>query len=197
MFSISEFIANINQGGLARTSLFSVQFTPPTSVQPSSGSVQDMMYRAHSVSFPGRQIQATSYETYGPTQKVAYLSQYTPIDTYIYASPDFREKLLFERWQDLACGYQRGTVGSSAGLFDIGYYGNYTSTVIITQYDTLGNAKYTCTLVEAWPGLVSSLDANWERVGNHSIGIQWNYRYFNDDTYPAPATAASTTTTTG
>jgi hypothetical protein len=182
MFDINQFTSTISSGGLARTANFTVQITPPSSVTPPAGSVQDLMWRAESATFPGRQVQTNDYLSYGPIQKVANASLYVPVDTTIYVSTDLREKLFFERWQDLACGTARASSGANAGQFDIGYYANYIGTVQISQYDTLGNVTNTCTLLEAWPGTVGGLEGHWERNEIHRLTIGWYYRYFTDDT---------------
>lgn len=182
---IQDFISNVSQVGLARVPNFRVTVTGPTQL----GVRRDLAFKCNKVQFPGRSVAANEYVTYGPGRQVAVGSAYGTVDMSVYLSADFDEKKYFQKWQSLACGWATSNSVPGAGMFDIGYYTNYVGTVTVEQLDTTGAVTYSCQLIEAWPSVVSPLDADWAVDDIHRLGVTFAYRYFVDDAGSAQTVA--------
>lgn len=177
MFNIAEFSASFGQKGFAKKSHFDVLCTPPVGLQ----GADDILMRANAVDFPGRRVLSSDFLTYGPIQKVAYGSIFQDLSMQVILSPDMAEKLFLQRWQDAAAGFARGTEQYIAGLFDIGYYAEYTGQISIIQYDDHGEITYECRMWEAWPNAVLPLRGDWNDDDPHLLLVTFAYRYFTDD----------------
>jgi hypothetical protein len=182
--SIQDFIASVPPAGLARVSLFRAIISGPAVL----GVRRDLSFRTHHVNFPGRTVETGELATYGPSRQVATGTSFGTVDIAVYLSPDFGEKLFFQRWQSLASGYATATNAPSSGMFDIGYYENYIGSVVLQQLDTAGEVRYSCSLEEAWPTVVSPLAAEWGSDDIHKLGVTFAFRRFVDDTGSSTAT---------
>lgn len=175
---LQAFLSDINGSGLAKPYLFDVIVNGPVGL----GLFPNLTLRAFSTSFPGRQALTIDYQTYGPTQKVAYGSVYGDVDLSIILSPDHEERKYFLRWQDRAIGFARGTIQSKKGLFNVGYYDTYKGGMEITQFTETDDDAYTCELLEAWPVAIGPVQVDWNDNTSYSFfQVSMAYRYFVDD----------------
>lgn len=101
-FNIQEFSSEVGRRNVARVPHFMVGINGPIP------SPVEMRLRIETVSFPGRQINSFEYRSYGPPYKIGYAEQYGEVSMSILLSPNFQEKLFFQRWQDLIVGMGRG-----------------------------------------------------------------------------------------
>lgn len=177
-FDVQEAAANLNKG-FARASHAVVSISSPQGM--TQAPAQDLRFRIETINIPGRQINTFEFKPYGPAYRIGYAEQHGEVSINVLLSPDFSEKLFFQRWQDLIVGYARGIDNLVAGTFDIGYYNKYISNVDIFQYDKLGDLVYSCKLVEAWPVGISDLPADWSSDTLHRLQVTFVYRYFKDE----------------
>ena len=132
-FSINEFKAQI-RGDLARKSHFIVYVHPKG--QSTDGAA--LQFRAERTNLPGRALATADNQIFGPIRQFAHNQTFEDLTLDIILSPDYREKQLFERWQDVAIGKARGINGPREGMWDVGYYDDYVSTIEIKTFDENG-----------------------------------------------------------
>lgn len=192
MFDINSFVSEINANKFAPTQNYEVLIMAPQGLQASLP-MQQLSLRAQSVVYPGRSVATTPQMNYGPPRNVAMESQHGAFTVKFLCSEDFSEKTFFQRWQDISVGNYRRRTGFTPGAFDLGYYSNYVGTVIINQYDAMGQITYTCTLIEAYPILVAELHGEYGSDAPHILSVDFQYYIFNDD--PEPVNAQTSTTT--
>lgn len=177
-FNINEFIAEIDRGNIAKSANYSVQVHGRTG---DMNNERDMMFRADSVTMPGRNIQTTEYSLYGVAEKIGYDSIMNPVECAFILSEDLREKTYFHQWQDLIVGsYRTGAIDKS--MFKIGFYDDYVGNLRINSYDDVGNITNTIELIEAYPLNVGDVSRSWE-AGTEALrlSVTFAYRFFLDE----------------
>lgn len=152
------------------------------STAASSGSSNvSLDFRGEATELPGREISFTDNFIYGMPNKIATMTGlFTQVNMSVILSDDYREKLFFEQWQDLALGsYRNGNI--TDGSFDVGYYSDYVGTVNINCYNEIGIQTYGTVLVDAFPMIIGSTTLSWER-GNEIAKLQvgFGFRYYTD-----------------
>ena len=118
-FNITDFTAELNKGGIARSDFFEVVFTslPPKVVQSVNRStllgasyftvLDGLRFRAESVTVPQRAITPIEYKDYGAPFKIGSTANYIEIDVTFILSKDLRERNFFLCWQDVIVGDHR------------------------------------------------------------------------------------------
>ncbi len=192
-FKIQEFIAQMDNKGISHKSDFEVTIIFPRSVD-AIFSTRELSLRANRTDFPGRSIQTTpARHTIGPERQLAYNVSHIPITMTFICDAKMNIKRMLEEWQDIAIGSFRLARNSfnNTGVFNIGYYDDYRSTIIITQFERAGSDKpvYSCELQEAYPITINSLDADWSSDGIHELNVTWTYRYYTLKDIARPSSA--------
>ena len=151
-FNINEFIAQLSSGNLSRTTHFRVLISGPQNLQ-SVEDEQDMIFRCEAATEPGRSISVNdSSYYYGLPLARASGSTFGEIDLTFILSEDYREKLYFERWQDLMVGpYRSG--GVSQDMYDIGYFDDYVGSMQIMRFNQLEQLTHTTYYENVFPNL--------------------------------------------
>jgi len=185
-FGINSFVENvINRGGVAKPSHFDVVFTPPRGLVGGyrTGLMNDMMFRCESVSIPGRTPTSSNIKYYGPQRKQYYGYDSNPVTASFILSEDLAERDLFMAWQDIAIGSIRKDITQSVlGGFNVGYYDNYVSNVIIRKYNEANKLMYSTILVQAFPTSVLESTVNWSDGDIMKLSVTFDYHYFTDKT---------------
>lgn len=187
VFNVNEATSFFDVRGFAKPAHYQVTVTGPGRIEADPDPIQmpevegELRFRTDSVTIPGRGALTTEMHTYGPPQTMAYESQYPPVETTVMLSPDMRERVFFERWQDVAIGFIRST-DEIRGGFSIGYYADYIGTVTIDVFDPASaESIYRLTLREAWPATISGINMNWgDDADVAKLLIGWRYRYYID-----------------
>jgi hypothetical protein len=218
-FKINEFTSRLNATGISKQDRFEVRITPPNSGGPSilsklisglsslGGTVGDLAgivggigsvdtfhlaMRADAAELPGRTVQTLDNRYYGPIQKTGYNSNYIDTTISFICSEDHREKLFFEKWQDLIVGdHREGKNELKMSQYNSGYYDDYVSTVEIAQFNENNDETYTIKLIEAYPILVNPLSLSWNTDEIHRLQVAFAYRYFEDKSNKLSKTAAT------
>lgn len=177
-FSISAFKANLSAGRLARSSAFDIMINPARALLNGSAA---LTFRGCEAQLPGRQLLTHENQIYGPQRLIPYGQVFTGVPIVFYCSEDYREKKLFQRWQDLAVGKARGQNTLTTGSFDIGYYNDYVGTVDINVFDDNGMKTDVTQLIEAYPVNVADVPLSWQNDDFARLMVTFNYHYFVDD----------------
>ena len=204
-FNITDFTAELNQGGIARSDFFEVVFTslPPKVVQsvnrstllgPSYFTILDgLRFRAESVTVPQRAITPIEYKDYGAPFKIGSTANYIEIDVTFILSKDMRERNFFLAWQDVIAGDHRLKQTASRGSsFDLGYFDDYKCDGIeIIHYEgdeSKDSPSYTTQLRDAYPLNVGPVTRSWASAEIMKQQVTFTYRYFTEK--PSGSTGA-------
>ena len=196
-FNITDFTAELNKGGIARSDFFEVVFTslPPKVVQsvnrstllgPSYFTILDgLRFRADSVTVPQRDITPIEYKDYGAPFKIGSTANYIEIDVTFILSKDMRERNFFLAWQDVIAGDHRLKQTASRGSsFDLGYFDDYKCDGIeIIHYEGDENKdspSYTTQLRDAYPLNVGPVTRSWASAEVLKQQVTFTYRYFSE-----------------
>jgi len=220
-FKINEFTSRLNATGLAKQDRFEVRISPPSpggggasalsklisGLSSLGGTVGDLAgivggvgsvdtfhlaMRADSAELPGRGTQTLENRYYGPMQKTGYNANYINTTITFICSEDLREKLFFEKWQDLVFGNHReGETDLKMSQYNTGYYDDYVSTIEIAQFNENNDETYTIKLLEAFPAEVSPLSLSWNTDDIHRLQVSFAYRSFEDKSNSLSKTAAT------
>ena len=203
----SKFIAKINkEGGIARTNRYRVTFAPPlimgainsiTTIltNPVGGifnSVNAARYYAmfavnpigigenleilcDSCVLPGANFQTTERKIYGPDNKHPYDQNFDPVTFTFLCGANMKERYFFDAWQ-----YSIKDPVTN----DYNYQSEYTTQILIRQYDVSGNYKYGVRLIDAWPVNVNSIEMSYgdERTCRVSVDVAFK-QWFNVKAY--------------
>ncbi len=178
-FSINDFLAQLNKSGVAYSSLFEVQVTPPSGLQvggQSAVNTSDMVYRAQNVNWPGRGITAAELKYYGPTQKIAMDSTFNDVTVEFLLSESLYEYDFFESWQDIAVGKYRESSDVNADAW-LRFFDDYKGTVTISHFNEREQLKYKVNLVDAFPINVGDIQRDWGQNDLIRVPITFTYRY--------------------
>jgi hypothetical protein len=185
-FGINSFVENvINTGGVSKGAYFDVVFTPPRGLVGGyrTGLMSDMMFRCEGISMPGRTPTSSNVKYYGPQRKQYYGYDSNPVTASFIMSEDLSERDLFMAWQDIAVGAIRKDVTQSVlGGFNVGYYDDYVSNVIIRKYNEANKLVYSTILVQAFPTSVLESSVNWSDGDIMKLSVTFDYHYFVDKT---------------
>lgn len=110
---------------------------------------RDISLLCESCSLPGRQITTTDHVTRIKTIKKTYGYLNEDVSFSFLLTGDYYIKSCFDEWQNGIINYERGTIN---------YREDYVSNVIIQQLNEKNIPIYTCTLRNAFPTTVSSIE---------------------------------------
>lgn len=158
--------------------------SPPTQVWGAALS-RELSFRIEAVGLPGRIINPVSMSTYGPVYNIGGQANYIETQFQAILSPDFRERDMFMRWQDIISGSSRSAFGNAdqrKSMFNVGYYDDYVGKAQIRQYiNTEPEVPiYILDLVEAWPIRVEPNEVSWSNDQPARLGVSLMYRYFTE-----------------
>lgn len=216
-FKINEFTSNLNAAGYAKQDRFEVRVIPPSSssgggsalgrlisglsllggrvgeiagVLSSLGEGVDTFHlalRADAAELPGRAVQTLDNRYYGPLRKSGYQANYVDTTISFICSEDLREKLFFEKWQDLIVGKHRepGTNADSES-FNAGYYDDYVSSIEIVQLNENNDITFEMKLLEAYPLQIAPLPLNWGSDELHKLSVTFAYNRYESEKKSLP-----------
>jgi len=176
-FTIHQFMSKVeNLGGIARKNRFSVEITPPRSLnsEVESGTIN---FLAKTVSFPARTLGTTTYRSGGRfALTVPYETTYEPVGITMLNTNNHAPRRFWTNWFE----HIQGSDGS-AGSYNMQYYKKFTGSIKISHYNERihmpgTGAGYEVTLHDAWPSVLSAIELGWEseELGEFDIDITYS-----------------------
>jgi hypothetical protein len=159
----SSFVTDI-----ARANRFDVNIFPPLlliSVAPNVTTKQ-ISYRCEISQLPGRTFATAERKTYGPIEKVPYLTTYNDIDLTFLIDGDMSGKFFFDAWLDLV---------NPKSTNNFNYKSDYATTIIINQYGLDNTLTYSAELIDAYPISINQLDLDWASDTVHKLTVTFAY----------------------
>ena len=175
-YNVSKFSSEIAAKGLASPNKFSVNFTSIPGPALSGGhTYQDLNLMCESLSIAGRTVQSLLDRQYGLNREVAYNGPtYTPITLSFLCSKDYREKRIFDKWNNICVDISKG--------YDVAYYNEYIGEMQVSALDAQGFKTFTITYKECWPKNVAQIDLNHSTTNSPvRLTVEMSYAYWETD----------------
>tara|TARA_Y100000310_G_scaffold181344_1_gene181269 strand:+ start:199 stop:1029 length:831 start_codon:yes stop_codon:yes gene_type:complete len=181
-FSIDEFNAELNRSAVAPQSHFVTTIVAPPKITdaqwgPSINSkalAEGVSFRCEQAEIPGRQVATTDTRIYGPIRKIAYTQTFTEVNMTFICSHDLREKVFFDKWQEVIVGMGN----EEEDRYDVAYYNDYISQLQVQQYDVSNNVTYTVEYIDAFPVTVAPLTLSWGSSEIHKVQVTFAYHHW-------------------
>lgn len=170
--SIADFKASFSTD-VARANRFDVILNVPiTLLYVSPTSQRKLTYRCESAQLPGRTFATMDRKTYGPIEKLPYLTTYNDIDLTFLIDDDMKTKFLFDSWLDLV---------NPKITNNFNYRNSYATSMTINQYDVANNLKYSVELVDSYPISINQMDLDWSNDSIHKLHVTFAYtKWYNN-----------------
>ena len=177
--TLKEFVAEIQNDGMARTNRFMVNMTLPPALQRRSSygqKLQKILLFCDAVQLPGLSLSTTQARTFGEFREMPYEKLFENVNLSFYCDVDMHVKMLFDDWMSAIQNPEDRTIE---------YYKNYITDLYIDVYDINENQRYNVTLYEAYPKSIGAvqLDYAQKEVMKLQVGIQ--YKYWRSRSYDA------------
>ena len=173
--NINDFKSSFNKD-LARTNRFDVNIPVPLTLIPYVTSAKSLTYRCETAQLPGRTFATTEQRTYGPIEKFPYLNTYNDLDLTFIVDDDMNQKVFFDAWMN----YINPTYNNN-----MRYKGDYTTTIVINQYNVANELTYSVNLIDAYPISINQMDLNWSDDGYHKLSVTFAYTYWQNNSLQA------------
>ena len=173
--NLNNFIANIETQGVARQNKYRVEISGPAN-QGLDTEAAALDLRCESITFPGTNVRSVPDTLrYGPAREQGQGMTYGPFTATFICSPDLREKIYFEWWQQRIINHL---------TWEAKYYDDYKGELRIIQLDDQNRDTYDILVTEAYPKTISPQDVSWSSNDSYqTVAIEFTYRYW----LPTPA----------
>lgn len=164
--SIADFKTSFRTD-LARANRFDVSIVPPLtlwSVLPVDTKL--LKYRCENAQLPGRTLATTERKTYGPIEKLPYLTTYNDIDLTFLVDGDMNQKFIFDAWLNLV---------NPKSTNNFNYKNEYATSMVINQYDLQNKLVYSVELFDAYPISINQMDLDWGSDSVHKLTVTFAY----------------------
>lgn len=188
-FNIDKMVSEGLKSGVAKTAHYEVVILPPP-IMLSKGNnwtseARDLTYRADSVEIPGRTTLTIDHKfsNMGPINKIPYSQIYPDVTITFMLSDDFREKMFFDEWQSKMLDT---SPSGTDQMFNVKYFDEYKSTIIIKQFDAVSYLRSEVTLHEAYPIIMNGVQMGWQNDEIARVSVQMALRYYTTKYYQPP-----------
>ena len=161
----------INTATSVLSKLLGGQDGPPVPRNDSSAS-RYLSLQCETTELPGRSVLTQEIDIYGPVYKRPYKAAYGEIPFTFVCTNDFYEKKLFDVWMESMVPTDTHNVRYAKSESN---QRQYTSDVVIVQYDDFIKQIYAVKLIDAFPVSVSPMGLNWSDDGFHRLSVQFAY----------------------
>jgi hypothetical protein len=173
--NINDFKSSFTKD-LARTNKFDVEIPVPLTLIPYVSSAKSLKYRCETAQLPGRTFATTEQRTYGPIEKYPYLNTYNDLDLTFIIDDDMNQKVFFDAWMNYINPLYNNNMR---------YKGDYSTTIVINQYDVTNQLTYSINLIDAYPISINQMDLNWGDDGYHKLNVTFAYTYWQNNSLQA------------
>jgi hypothetical protein len=135
----------------------------------------NVKFRCISCSLPGRILNTTDRNTYGPNRKIVTSAMFQDVTFSFIVSDDKNELNYFDSWHNYIVN---NTLFTRVSTHDVRYYDDYVGDIKIIHYDKLNTIKYTISLIEAYPISVEEIPLSWDNT-NEFIRVNVTVAYRN------------------
>ena len=171
-FAVTDFKANLKQGG-ARPSLFSVELLfPPKIANPPASGISNFLVKGASI--PASTIGAYDVYYHGKAVKVAGDRTFDTWETTIINDEDFSIRIAIEQWMDLVADHRlniRNKLSNSEGE-----NAEYKQRLKLTQMTKSGREAWHYHFLGAFPSALSTIALDWGTASEiEEYTVTWSY----------------------
>ena len=175
--NLNTFIGHITERKVARQNKFRVEVWGPTGAfaykkGPAGDPIDPLLsLMCESITFPGTNVRSVPDTLrYGPAREQGQGMTYGPFTATFICSPDLREKVFFETWQQAIVNHK---------TWEVNFYDEYRGTVKIFQLDDENNDTYSVIVREAYPKTISPQDLSWSSNDSYqTVAVEFTYRFW-------------------
>ena len=172
-FSVTEFKANLRQGG-ARPSLFKVIFDYPSGI--SLGNTASASFLVKATTIPASTIESYDVFYHGKSIHVAGDRSFDTWDTTIINDEDFGIRDTLEDWMAAISDHSLNTRNKNIFNTSEGDVAKYKSTLQVIQFSKGGEELRTYTFIGAWPTSLSAINLDWATASEiEEFTCTWMY----------------------
>ena len=177
---LEEFLANIKEHGVAKTSLFKVDIVFPNQIHNrvsqdffqfygiTPTDARRLSLFCNAAKFPGKQITTNLIKTHGPSLKIPYNFQYGDAEMSFLVGEDMKEKKFFDAWMSMIGDPTTG---------DMNYLDEYTTDITITQLREDEQPSYSVVLKRAYPVTFTDMTLSMaEATAPHTVSVAFSFR---------------------
>lgn len=181
--NIENFISRINDGNIAKPSLFQVEIVRKGIVV--SEAELNLTFRCVNFTLPGRTLATTEFRyATDPVRQAAYAASYPDVSMNFIMSEDEREKIYFEEWQDDIIGnHRRNDIQLDPFRHSVGFYNDYVGNVKVKRLNEKGDIVRRTTLVEAYPSVIGDINLDWGEDGYILLPVTFTYRNYQQEDF--------------
>ena len=175
-FSIDNFMSRVdNLGGPAKRNKFSVEVTPPRTMQKKE-LADSVNFLAKSVAFPAKTLALTEYRYGGQfSLSVPYETTLEPVAITMMNTNNHAPRIFWNQWFNHI---------QNMTTYNMEYYENFVGEVALHMYlddeEEINPKKssYHVTLHEAFPKGMSAIDVGWENTEFQDFDIDIQYSWW-------------------
>lgn len=173
MASLSSFISNINDGGLAKNNHFLASIYFPkalTGIQPFQSKAEKIAMFCDATQLPGLSYSTSQARSYGEFREIPYEKLYEPVTFSFYVDNKMVVKSFFDRWMESI---------QSPVTRDFSYPDQYiTNAIEIILYDSQENSTYMVTLNKCYPKSVAPIQLDYASKDIMKLSVTMIYQNF-------------------
>ena len=144
--NLGDFVSEVAARGLARPNWYYVLIHTPFG----SGDERLASLFCNGAELPAININSTGSLIQGFQTEMPYGASFPDVTMSFYLDSDFRVKTFFDKWVNK-------TLIERGNTYEVEYWNNYVSDVVICQIDSETDEVYQVTLKNAWPKAVSGV----------------------------------------
>lgn len=169
MSTLNDFISQIKNTGLSRTSRYAVSMRVPSKLQTGTFDVNNILLFCDQVQLPAINLATSQNKTFGEIREVPYEKNYENINMSFYVDTGLEVKSLFDSWMDLI---QNPTTRT----FE--YYKYYTTEIKVEVQDLEMNSRYWLSLYECYPKNISAVSLDYSSKDVMKLQVNMQYKYW-------------------
>jgi hypothetical protein len=184
MATLNQFIANIKNDGLMRSSRFAVTMQPPRSLGNSVKDLRKILLYCDSVNLPGINLETTLAKTYGEYREMPFNKLYDNINMSFYVDNGMNVKRMFDSWMG---AIQNPTTRN------FNYYKDYTTDITIEVFDVADKSRYQVILYQCYPKVLNAITMDYAAKDVMKMTVSMNYKYWISSSVAVSGKSSPTT----
>lgn len=177
--SLNTFISEISRNsGLARTSRFRVELTPPeyvfSGIPGGNQNLKMLTLFCDTAQLPGVNFATNQVKIYGEAREMPYEIMYEPVTLTFYVDNNLYVKRFFDEWIN---GIHNGATRDSHSR-NLRYYAEYAKRMTIIIESIEDKQVHVVHLHEAYPKSVSGISLDYASKDVMKLNVTMQYKYW-------------------
>lgn len=166
---LKEFISQVKNGGVMKTSRYSVFMSPPSAISGGVGDLRKLLLFCSEVQLPGVNVSTTQIRTFGEIREAPYERLFDNINMTFYVDQAMEVRYFFDKWVNAIQDTNTRTFN---------YYNDYVTDIRIFVEDARDDSRYKITLKECYPKSISAMTMGYDTKSEMKLQVAMNYKYW-------------------